>query len=129
MTKTITVSEDTTLGAEHSGVRIIVDAPATLILSHEDTYKNIAGDENEIISCVAGDVKIEGETGVTVIPTSSVVMTKKGASVKVLYKGNNTYFIWGSLCIALIAGIAAVTYKYDVTVVKDSIMILINGIK
>ena len=127
MKNTIIVSEDTTLGAEHSGMRIVVDAAATITLPHEDTYKNIAGDENEIISCVTGNVKIKGEEGVTVIPTSAPVMAKKGASIKVLYQGDNKYLIWGSLCLALVVG--AVVYNYNVNLTPESAIMFINWMK
>jgi hypothetical protein len=94
---TTTVSEDTTLGGEHSGVRIIVDAVATITLPHEDTYKHIKGDEFEIISSITGNVRVEGEEGVTVIPMPTALITKKGASVKIEYQGNNVYLMWGSV--------------------------------
>ena len=68
MTHTITVSEDTTLGEAHSGMRIVVDATATITLPHEDTYKNVEGDANEIISGIDGSVHIEGGKGVTITP-------------------------------------------------------------
>ena len=125
MTNSITISEDTTLGAEHSGMRIIVDTPATITLPHEDTYKNIAGDESEIISCVAGNVNIVGEAGVTVTPISSVLMTKKGASVKVQYQGDNTYFMWGSLAIVLIvAAIGLLAYNYSADIAEAGVMLI-----
>ena len=107
MTNKIIVSEDTILGEKHSGMRIVVEAPATITLPHEDTYKFIEGDENEIISAADGDVHIEGEEGVTVIPVVSATLTKRGSFVKTQYQGNNTYLIWGSLCVAIIVGISS----------------------
>lgn len=92
----ITISEDTTLGEEHSGMRILVDAIVTITLPHEDTYKFIEGDEFEIISNVSGNVKVEGEEGVTVSPLSTALMTVKGSSVRLQYQGNNKYLMWGA---------------------------------
>jgi len=127
MKNTITVSEDTTLGVEHSGMHIIVDAAATITLPHEDTYKNIAGDKNEIISGVDGNVNIVGENGVTITPMASALLTKKGSYVKTEYQGNNSYFMWGSLCIALAAGITALLYNNNT--VSDEVIMLINWIR
>ena len=99
----ITISGDTTLGEEHSGMRIIVDAIATITLPHETTYKFICGDEFEIISDIAGNVKVEGEKDieghddVEVIPMSNALITSKGASVKIQYQGNNVYLMWGNI--------------------------------
>ena len=97
MTHSITISEDTTLGEEHSGMRMIIDAPSTITLPHEDTHKYIKGDEFEIISSITGNVRVEGEEGVTVIPMPTALITKKGASVKIEYQGNNTYLMWGNV--------------------------------
>lgn len=128
MTHTITVSEDTTLGEAHSGMRILVDAAATITLPHEDTYKNIEGDENEIISGVNGNVRIEAEDGVTVLPLASALITKKGASVKTEYQGNNTYLMWGSLCIALLIGLATLSSNYkNYTLPTGSVILISEG--
>ena len=125
MTHKIMVSEDTTLGEEHSGMRIVVDEAATITLPHEDTYKFIEGDENEIISATDGDVHIEGEEGVTIIPMASATLTTRGSFVKTEYQGGNTYLLWGSLCIALIAG--ALAYNYNNYTLPDESVILISG--
>lgn len=124
MTNIITVSEDTTLGAEHSGMRIIVNASATIKLAHEDTYKNIAGDKNEIISGIDGNIRIEGEDGVTITPLASALLTKKGSYVKTEYQGNNVYIMWGSLCLALIVGAAA--FIYNNSAISNEAILLIN---
>ena len=120
---TVTVSEDTTLGEEHSGVRLVVDAVATITLPHEDTYKHMKGDENEIISGTSGNVRIEGEEGVTILPLSSALITKKGAYVKTEYQGNNTYLMWGVVSILIM--ISAMLYTQDYTPVEQGV-ILIN---
>ena len=103
MTHSIIISEDTTLSEEHSGMRILVDAVATITLPHETTYKFIEDDEFEIISYVDGNVKIEGEKNieghedVEVIPMSNALITSKGASVKIQYQGDNVYLMWGNV--------------------------------
>lgn len=97
MTHSITISGNTTLGVEHSGMRIVVDAAAVITLPHEDTYKFIEGDEFEVISNTTSNVSVVGATGVTVIPLSSALITTKGASVKIEYQGDNVYLMWGAL--------------------------------
>ena len=96
MTHIVTISEDTTLGEAHAGMTIVVDA-GNVILPHEDTHKNIEGDEWVIIHNSDNNVSVTGESGTTIKPLSNALLTTKGASVKIQYQGSNIYLMWGNI--------------------------------
>jgi len=118
----INIDGDKTLGEEHPGMKISVEAAADILLPREDTHKFIKDDDFEIISNTMGVINISGEEGVQVIPNSTATMNTKGDSVKIEYQGNNTYFMWGIVCIAIIAGAAALLYGSS----DDPYNILVN---
>lgn len=126
MTHIIIVSEDTTLGEEHSGMTIVVDAEATITLPNTSTYAFIEDDDFMILSDTASDVDIVCESGVTTVGLSSATLSAKGSAVKVKYHHDNEYIIWGSLCIALVAGITALVYN---NTISPEAAILINWVK
>ena len=127
MTLPITISEDTTLGEAHAGMTLVVDS-GDITLPKEDTHKYMCGDKFEIISDTIGSVTVSGEEGVTVYPLSNATITSKGSSVKVQYQGNNTYLMWGSLCIALLIGMATLSSNYkNYTLPTGSVILISEG--
>lgn len=91
---TIILSTSKTLGEEHSGMTIIVDAAATITLPLDSTYKFIEDDEFIIISNTTSDVNIVGENGVTFLGLFSATLSTKGSSVTIRKHGSNEYIMW-----------------------------------
>lgn len=120
MTDTIIVNGNKTLGAGDDGNLQCVEAAAIITFPHEDTYKFVKEDEFEITSNTTSTVSLAGESGVTL--SSSPTITK-GAGVKVKYQGNNTYLIWGAICLLIM--VAALTYN-NIKPAAEGNVIMIN---
>lgn len=100
----IDVNGNKTLGAGDDGMIQLVNVAATITLPHENTHKFVQGDDFTVISNADGTVTVTGEEGVTVIPLPNASITNKGSSVTIKYQGNNTYLLWGLLCLILMFG-------------------------
>ena len=126
MKNTVMVDGDKTLGEGQDGTLQCVCVEATIKFPKESSWKYKKGDEFIVMSNTDGDVTITGEDGVTMIP-AGVTLTTKSQSANVKYEGGNKYLIWGSLCIALITGVAALAYAHITQ--QDDLLILINWVK
>ena len=122
---TIIVDGNKTLGAGDDGTVQCIEVAATITLPGETSWKFKKEDEFTVVSNADGDVVIIGQDDVTLVP-EGITLSAKGNSANIKYQGNNTYLVWGSLCVALIAGMAALTYGYQEIV--DGATMLINWV-
>ncbi len=120
MTNTVIVDGNKTLGEGDDGTVQCVEAAATITLPHEDNWKFKKEDEFEIVSNTDSTVNIAGQDGVTL--TTSPSITSKAGSMKVKYQGENTYLIWGVVCLIITLSFGIFTYNDAMKTLKDGVV-------
>jgi len=127
MTNTVLVKGDKTFGEGDDGTVQCVEVKAAIKLPHEDTWKFMKEDEFEIVSNTDSTVTVVGEKGVTL--TSNLSMSAKGNSIKIKYQGDNTYLIWGTICLIIFIGLGVFTYSDTMQIIEDGVTLIKHSSK
>ncbi len=126
MTNTVSITGNKTLGEGDDGTIHCVDDEATVTLPHEDTWKFKKEDEFTVVANSTSTIKVTGEEGVTIMPLSKDTIIGKGGGVNIKYQGDNTYLMWGIVCLIILIGFGIFTYNDTMNIIENGI-IFVNG--